>query len=949
MPKETTIPIDRGPGSITPDFTAPSVGVATPGLNLQPQRTSAEEFRDQIIGFGRGLAEAASAKAQIESRVKTLKENAAAKVESDLDRANRNFQVKRLDAATRQRQQILVEAEQKGMEWAEREFRSRMLNAPSAEESKLWEAAWSGASSQTSRENDEASRQAFNHAKLSMTEVASSLAIQLQEDPNTQSALIADGTGIGARVQNWMLREIRKSVNLDSMTKEDADLLIHQAIVQSANISDHLRERHVKLTQQANLETGTRQMIGDILSTATGEQEVSHLRQQIEVTLRDQMAHLTPDQQASYVREQLVETLSKVANGSLGISAATAIENTSQLLNMEVHGSKVFTKAERIALASQMQAAGEQTITRAATTAVVSLREQTRTPVHTDQGTVFRPNPAAEAALFIKDENGRDAFDREADRLLAKQGLLGLDDPTPEQSLMIGRVRAVMDQQRSGVSSDLRRSASDEANWVSVMTGNTGDGNKAYQRNPFTRVHMTGAELATNRQQDLASSDLSFVKTALSGVALTEAEQAAVNQWDGGPVAYAEENRTLNRLIAVAEARQWQEGEIQSVTGLPPKLVDAKLSLLKSGDPLKVEAFVTWASMMDVGAGGGWSNFLNAVDPNEAAAANWLRLYGRFGQPAATSSVAADPLNLMDQAQTILNAPSVGDWMGSASGQEDAPSFHTNTRTMAEVMTAIIAGENPDVNFDESGNLLAQLNNMIVSGRNSTASFVKELWFAGRTVNPTLSDEAVGMMIYQWIRKDGFRFRSLNDSTILVQDPVGYSGESGGDVTEHVTAQMTRPFSVSYRNFLQQALGVKPVDTPFTLQDMLMKQNTLLATVNQPFEPGGVIPQFSLRDQSSARMLQSRADYGGLVVDGAFHSGGGLVTLPPVVSKHDATLTWPDGSSVFVPKGTVLNVINPDLYATRSIRRDHGRPSNTGISIGGTVPGQGVTINQPFE
>lgn len=918
MPKESITPIEGG-GS--PDFTAPSPGVATPGRQLQAQPTGAQDFYEGIRAFGRGAATAVSARASIQSRLKSLKEQSMRKVEADLRRSAMAFQARRLSKADAERQQILVEAGSRGMEWAEREFRSRMVNSSSTEESHIWEGAWSGAAAQVSRENEQARRQAFNSAKMSMTEVSLQLQGQLAEDLETRSRLTGDGSGIAARVQNWMLEELEGSVNLESMTQEDAELLIHQSIVQSAGIADKLRSQFRGQVEGSNLMLGSRQMLSDVISTATGEQDSSHLSHQIEVTLRDRLSHLSIEQQQAFVREQVSSALGNIANGSLGISAADGVANVSKLLKLEIHNQPIFNMVERQALIAELRSTGQRTIQREAEAAVAKLREATRLPVLGAEGLAFRPNPGAEAALLLPDEAGLDAFDYEAERILAEQGLLGLSSPSPEQSLMIATVRGVMAQQRAGHAAATRKAATNEANWVAVMTGGRGDGSQAHLTNPFTRARMTPAELKANDLAGLSSEDTMFLRTAMEGMAATDTERMAIANWDGSPLPYTEENQDLHRLMAMSEARQWQEGEIQAVTGLPRKLVDDKLALMRSNDPLRVEAFLNFATMLDSGAGEGWDNFLSAVSANEAAAATWVRQHGRLGQPGTGQAVAEAPLNLMDQVQTILTAPDVGSWLRTDTGTEDVQERYSNAREMADVLAAIIEDENGDVDFNEDGNLAVQINNMILSGRNSTGRAIRQLWFAGRAVNPTMENSQVGAMIWNWMRKDGLRFKTINDQVVMVTDPVGYLGDNGANINRHVQEQFMREFTPEYRSFLQEALDIDPKDVPFNVQHLLMENSTLRGKAEDAFARV-LTPEFNPRDQSSSRMLESRANYGGAVVNGRTVNG---VVLAPVVSTKDAILTWPDGSSTLVRTGTVLNVINPDLFV-RPIEEEPDRP-----------------------
>lgn len=939
MPKPTATPVGRGPGSISPEFTAPSEGVAMPGRQLESPPSGAEQFRDAVMAFGKGVGAAVSARAAVNSRLKTLKEQSVKRVEADLARAARSFQQRRLETADASRREILSEAGagDRSIESVEREFRSRMVNAGSAQEASLWESAWSHAASQVSRENEEERRQAFNSAKMTMSEVTLALSAQLAESPNLRTTLTGDGMNIGARVQDWMLEELQQSMNMESLTSEDGELLIHQTIVQSAGIADTLRATHQRQVQDTHLQNGTRQMSADILSTAQGEQDPVHLRMQVETTLRDNLSHLSPEQQIGFVREQVVTSLKSLASGQLGLNVTDAITNTAPLLDLTIDGEKIFNSQERAALVAELSSAGQRAMQIKAEAAASNLREQTRIPVAVDGGVVFRPNPDAEGALLVQDENGMDAYAREANRLLAEQGLLGLENPTPEQSVMTAGVRNAMNAHRQAGASQREKTRIDTANWVSVMTGGMGDGNSAWKTNPFTRARMSPVELTANKLNGMSADDIQFVKTAMMGLASTDEEIAAVRQWNGEPVEYTDETRVLSRLMAMSEARQWDEPGVQELTGMPDKLVRSKMALLKSNDPVQVEAFTHWAVSLDSGASEGWNNFLDAISPNEAAAANWIRIHGRLGQPTADmgTAVAAAPADLMDQVQTILNAPGVESWLRSDTGTQPVQERYTNSRNMADVLTAIIADVS-GAEFDDESNLSAQLNAMILSDRTGIGRSIRQLWFSGRAVNPTMDDAQVGQMIYHWLRKDGMTFRTINEKAVMIQDPVGYLGKPGDDINDFTAEQFMRPFSGTTRAFLQEALGIaSPMDVPFNLQHMLA-WDTADPAKDRPFEPGAIAPSLNFRDQSSARMLESRANFGGVVVSGTNNRG---ITLDPVVSLHDAVLQWSDGTSVMVPRGTVLNVINPDLFAPLRKRGDWAESMvEKGMEVQSSVP-----------
>ena len=68
--------------------------------------------------------------------------------------------------------------------------------------------------------------------------------------------------------------------------------------------------------------------------------------------------------------------------------------------------------------------------------------------------------------------------------------------------------------------------------------------------------------------------------------------------------------------------------------------------------------------------------------------------------------------------------------------------------------------------------------------------------------------------------------------------------------------------------------------------------------------------------KSKMRMLETPQGYGGAIVEFTMNNG---VILEPTISTKDAVLTLPTGDQVFVPAGTVLNVINPLLFEASNV------------------------------
>lgn len=921
MAKESPTPIQRGPGSASPDFTAPSVPVVTPGRQLQQtQPTEFERFRDVVLTAARGAASAVSARAQINSRLKQLKERAASRVEQDLNRSARHFQRRRLEEAVRKRQAILVESETRGVEYAEREFRARMTNAGSVEESQLWEQAWQQASKRVDRENEEARRQQFNSAARTMEHVSLSLRQELTEDPALEAQLIGDGTNIGARVQNWMLQEIGRQVNLDEMTEEDADVLIHQAVKQSFSISDKLTSIHTERTKRSNEILGTQQIEADIFSTLNGDQESNHLNRQIEVSIRDRLNHLTPEQQIDYVRRTATESLMAMADGKFGIDALDKLGTAVEVLDMRIEGEPVFGQGQRQQIAAEMLARAERSATREMQAEIGRLREQQTEVVTLADGTVVhRPSLNPDAALATVDpETGLSPVDEAANKVLADMGLLGdVSDFSPEAVRIVAAVRMeAMQIQRTAMSASNKKFET-VANANTVFSGLPGgDANDAQEFSFERRAYMNDQALVAAGQSPISGTELQVFKQQLRETAATLGlSTRVIDTWDGSTLEYTDENRELNRIIAASEAFKWSNSETQAQYGMPSRLVRDKLALLRSNDPNRLEAFAHWVNNLNTGANEAWDNFLSAepVSGNDAAAAQWVRVHARLGQP--TGNVEPDYTALMAQVQQIQNAQPVGGWFRTDTGDIELET--SNAGNMAQVMAEIISDESgvafePDERDRFNRRVQAQLQKMFLSDTNTTGRMLRNLWFAGKTVNQDLDDAQIGTMVWQWLRKDGHRFRSVNDRAVLVVDPQNYTGEAGQDISDHVDSNFTREFSPEYRSFLIDALDIEPKDAPRNLQHLFLTERFGAVDPTEQI----LQPRWSFNEQVTDRLLESRAGYGGFVIQAQAQDG---TVLPLPVSKKDAILTWYDGQSVFVPKGTVLSVINPDLYKQRPL------------------------------
>ena len=916
-------PIERGPGSRTPDFTAPSVPVATPGLGLSPQQTDLERFRDVMLTATGGVARAVSGRAAINNQMKRLKEAAVSRVEADLGTAARGLQTRRLERASVQRAQILAEAGERGMGWAERQFRSAMVNAGSVQESRLWETAWSGAAQQVDRDNEQAKQQAFNSAKRTMSTVAQQLQQELATSPDLQDELIGEGTGIGARVQNWMLEQMSASVDLDGMDQESADLLIHQAVQQSFGISDSLIQVNQQRVQSGNEALATRQIDADAFAAASGETTPGSFARQIDITLRDRLSHLTYNQQNDYVRGVVQEQLQQMASGSSGTDAIINLGTASDMMALRVNGEPLFSVGERQELATDLLNKGRATATRLMDSEVARLREaQTQVVTLADGTVVHRPSANPDAALVTPDPiTGVTPLEEAGNRVLLGLGLLGVENLSPEGALIVEAVRSRSRARASAAGAEAAKASESFSNQRTVYNGLPGGNpSKAHNESVQRRVFMDADALAADGLPPVSAEESGFLRGALLQMAGTEGSGLnvdAIRSWDGGPIEWSQDNMPLIEAVQAFDAAKWSHGPTQDLYGIPDNLAEEKTALMVSDDPLRVQAFSKWARTASVGVGGAWNNYLESLDGNDRAAAVYLRTVTMRG--TGLQGVRPDPQRMVGIIQAIRGAESVGSWFNREDG-EPTKRGAVNINQMASVMSSVIKENSRGVKFKSNSRdplargLQAQMAELF-SSSSGAGRMIRDLYFAGTQANPSLNPEQIGSMVWGWMDSAGWGFREMGGRQQMVLDPQGYTGESGQSIDEHITDNLTRAFSPYYRQFLGQAMGIDdPTQIPVNLQDLWVKSTG--TDIDDPWVSGAVTPVYGFDDTVLNRMARSRVDFGGFEFRVRLLDGSDLGN---VVSSRAANLVWPDGTATLVPAGTPLNVLQPDIFADASL------------------------------
>lgn len=954
MPKESTTPIGRGPGSNTPSFTSPKVTVATPGLGATAAPTEAEKFRDAILSFGQGLAGAVSGLAQIDARINSLKERAVAKVERDLSRSARSFQTRRLETSDQKRRALFAEAQNGdiSMEALERDLRSRMANSSSAQEGALWEKAWRVAAGQVSRENKQSKEQAFNRAKIAMSEVAMGFQADLVDNPEQADGLIGDGTNIGSRVQKRMLETLRENTDLGALDPDDAELLIHQAVVQSARISDGLREVHQKRVVDANNKAGSRQLEADFFSTLTGEQEVHNLREQIEVTVRDRFSHLTPEQQTNRVRSEIVSGLEKLATGAFGLENMD-LQQAAELLDMSFDGQKVFNPAERAQLEAAMFESAERVVSDNLEARLTEAREGFSSVVQLPDGTqVTVPALDADALLIAKDERGVSGLDIIASRLL--------DEMVPEDQRgtaagqrLIGVIRAQQAQMQGRISSGATQWQAKTFQSQSFYAGGTAvsaeDANTAYDYSPEARVLRKGHELAAQANRAPAKAEIDHLREQYTRIARSMGvDDSVVQEWGGGQIGTDEV-----KLRAIAEAHH--ANLHNGVQQMPRAAVREKLALLTSDDTNDLRAFTSFLNALDGGPEGAYQRFLNAdaLDDQQRAAVIHIRKTMKLG--LVSFSADGDPIfqtpdsegvdfeRLRAVAQQIRNAPQQRDWLfnqavGLDKEGDEFPRGTTNVELIATSMAeALMSSRDPalygNTNWQIEKDRVNQAMIVALTNNSGLSQFVNATAQSQSALQAGLDHDGMAAVISGWMQRAGMRFKQTNGTFQLLQDPFNYAGEPGQDIDAHANEVLTRSFQPWYREVIAQAMGIPVGEAPANIQGIFLH--------GRQGEAHSALLGDTLRDltavERAAPNTQFSAFHGSSFADNqlrllSIEDGGGspvyiqTLTGPLAVptAVTDVLHTRPDGTVFSITAGQALNVYNSAQFVPQARRETRG-------------------------
>ena len=830
MPREQKEAVKKGVGSVTPTFTPPAVSVATPGLNQKAQPTKFEKFRDAVLLAGQSAAMAAQTDATISNKLKTLKEQAIARVERDQRLAAASIVRAQLEAATKARNDILTEGADKSPGWTEQRLRAGMTNANSVEEQGVWLGAWEKYRGLVKREDEQQEQMNFNAAARTAAQVANDLRLQIEEDPALKETLTGDGTGIGARVQDWVLAEAMNAApnvfdlpsGATAEQEDNRDRIIHQLMEQSFSMGKALLKEYNGEVDQANIMAGTSQVGSDVYSALLKKQPPEMIEAQLDWTAERYFGSRAPELQRQAIKGTVQDSVMKMAAGSYGLDAIAKTGDLDTLLNVQFDGKPLYDHAEKVAIKAQAIAASANGFATILKTNIETWKSTQLVNVElADGSTVKRPSKDTDKLLYNATDPNESQIYKIQDQMFREMGL-DWDTATTDQRALMTKLTGVVTQ---AVASGGVKVSKAERAYATARAWMQGAGN------------LTESEIV-NGMDTTRATDAGYIMTAeetqeLRADLLRNAEMAGIDKrviegWDGSAIVdFSEENRPLWEALALVEAERYNTGQQNNPhIKMPGAEIDRLENFFNSTDQGKIEYAARVISKLTSGQGGTYAemyNHANTAEPMKAVM-SYVKATSRFGEaniikgtPEFNQEQIAlvNMTNIAMKGRAVYNAGARRGFMEGKSEQDvEVPRFVEMADSLAEVwMTR--AGSGIEDDFGRTSEAKAAIEAALQNGRGHAFEYIQDLWMSFKTLHTGLDNIGIASLVDSYLKADGYAFRENgNGEMVLMIDRWGYTGSDGDNLQDNFDKLGTAPFSPEAREWIRQpgAFGIKLQD-----------------------------------------------------------------------------------------------------------------------------------------
>jgi hypothetical protein len=756
---------------------------------------------------GRGAASIAAGRAAISGHLNSLKEKAIKEVERDQRLASAAFAEQKLRDAQKDFNSVIIEGQDKGMEWMEQRLRTGMANASSLEEQQMWMQGWLKAKDGVQTETEEDARMSFNSAAMAAGEVVSKLQASLEEDAALKAQLIGDGVGVGERVQNWIMAEAMNASpaafeideTLPDSLKQTMEAaksnLVHQLTEKSYGITKQLVAEYNSKVDEANRQQATSQVAADIQSTITGKQTVDQLEAQIQISSDRYLQSMAPAARVDEIKSSVQKSIAALGSGALGLdNVDDMVQRVADLNELTLEGKPLFNKAERL----NNMATVYQGANRVMPSIVAGRIERVEQAHMGDTPNAAGKQDTAAALPDIKDE------------LYAEFGI----DPaemTQEQTVLKAIIDTNVEQVQAKYARELLEITKSERAAASWLTGRPAPDSTTEEHTwkglPSYAVLVDASTMTRDQQFGL--------KTDLMDVAEGRDEKLAVMNYQPGETIDLDNAPTeLVNVAARHLANQLNQGVGQSKSLIKPAN-DFLLGQLTGGNNREVEfaaKVLAHASPDDGGLWMTWSRDLPTTESHVLAAAVFARsqiLNGSIdwstGKPTIVEPKGggslfrlADMNAIVQGMETIMNTRSTQheNEMLIVDGKPQsarvvghkymlgfmAKSFGMHTAEVADV-------DIDKITYPDQSAAVAR--GMFAEYASSGMEQMDRLFETIRLTNPNAELDQVASATWAYMHSRGWRVReNERGKEQMYFDPHDYYGVEGRDVTQKVASYL---------------------------------------------------------------------------------------------------------------------------------------------------------------
>lgn len=567
MPREVERAVPQGEGAGDPVF-APSVGINTPGLAVQPNVDKFSQLQSVLFSGLGDLASGLNSLGNATEVIENKKRQVLAQQDQELAETKATLEQTRFEKAKGEQRSLLLDERSDNPQWLMEQAGARLASASTEAEKEVWFRITAAAQDQMRQDTKvaevEAKREAvedLNLAGLTASRVMQTLEVNLQKDTEKQAELIGNGQNIVGRVQDWVLSQVSDSdsdlFHLDENASKDEvqarDKVMGQLLSQSLGIADSLTKQYVKQVDAAKEDHAVESLDALMLGIQKGQvTDPKVVNASLKYIDDNYMNHMTSTQKDEFKSQYLNQAVKDAAS----LAYTEDITQASKAIDAFITQAGI-PPAEAARAKLQAQTIMTRTAVSKYSAILDNELASQRTVVQTKDGsstTVSLPVSDPIATLSGEDKYGVSLARRKAEEYLASAGLSPdrTDLTVGESSIRSSILDAVSEIEARGAAS--KGAAANKQAKGNMARANllTGDATAMYETNPMFMARSPDGVLA---RPDLVAA----VESTGSQWGMSPDVPAGV-----GPVAMIPETRPARAAIMTIEAQTWDKTSVHT-------------------------------------------------------------------------------------------------------------------------------------------------------------------------------------------------------------------------------------------------------------------------------------------------------------------------------------------------------------------------------------------------